>query len=83
MLTVLHNINENSLEMNLKNGRFQEGNKKKNKIKSLEVKDTISEIKIMLHGLNVKMKVSAEKVNELTDIDQYKVSHLKNREKKT
>ena len=28
ILTVLHNINRNTLEMNLKNGRSQQGNKK-------------------------------------------------------
>ena len=35
----------------------------------------------MLDELNVKMKMRAGKVNELKDVDQYKVSHLKNREK--
>lgn len=48
----------------------------------LNLKSTITEIKISLEGLNSKFKLTEEKKNKKTQIDQQRFCNPKNREKK-
>lgn len=56
---------------------------KKTQIEILELKSTITEIKISLEGLISRFKPAEERIKELESLDWKRLCKLKNREKKT